>query len=237
MSGSTTKAPTSTKPTKQASKPVKTVDQAVPAPPEPAPAAAEKPKKGKKPETTVSTTPAPVTETSSSPAPQSENEVVSTPATDGETSLTDLFAKYNKSLQDLTSQLATLKSEFRAIEKSVSHKMRAYDKINARKNKNRGNRAPSGFVKPTKISNELADFLKVSHGTLMARTDVTRKINEYIRENNLRDADNGRIIKPDTSLSQLLNYDEKTAKSQGLQQLSYFNLQKYLAKHFIKEQK
>lgn len=229
MSSSTKSA---TKTTKQTSKPVKTVEPATPAPPV---TTTEKPKKAKKTETTT-TTPAPVVTEPAPPVPQTENEVVS-PSTEGETSLTDLFAKYNKSLQDLTSQLATLKSEFRSIEKSVSHKMRAYDKINARKNKNRGNRAPSGFVKPTKISEELADFLKVTRGTLMARTDVTRKINEYIRENNLRDEANGRIIKPDKQLSHLLSYDEELAKSQGLQPLSYFNLQKYLAKHFVKEQK
>jgi chromatin remodeling complex protein RSC6 len=223
MSSSTKSA---TKSTKQTSKPVKTVEPAVPA----APVVADKPKKSsKKTETTSTPATAPVVD--ATPAPQTENEVV---ASSTESNLTDLFTKYNKALQDLTSHLATLKSEFRAIEKGVSHKMRAFDKINARKNKNRGNRAPSGFVKPTKISDELADFLKVSHGTLMARTDVTRKINEYICEKNLKDGVNGRHIHPDALLSKLLKYDE--AKSQG-QQLSYFNLQKYLAPHFIKEQK
>jgi chromatin remodeling complex protein RSC6 len=221
MSTATKSAPKSTKPSAKAAK---TAEPAAPAPPA---VSTDKPKKGKKTETTtpvVTETPAPV-------VPQTENEVVTASA---DTSITDLFAKYNKSLQDLTSQLATLKSEFRVIEKGVSHKMRTLDKMNARKNKNRGNRAPSGFVKPTKISDELADFLKVSHGTLMARTDVTRKINEYICEKNLKDGANGRHIHPDALLSKLLKYDE--AKNPG-QQLSYFNLQKYLAPHFVKEQK
>ena len=220
MSSTTKSAPKSTKPT---TKPAKVVEPTVPA----APVVADKPKKAKKTETTsapvVSDAPAPV-------VPQTENEVVSST----ESNLSDLFAKYNKALQELTSHLATLRSEFRTIEKGVSHKMRALDKMNARKNKNRGNRAPSGFVKPTKISDELADFLKVSHGTLMARTDVTRKINEYICEKNLKDGVNGRHIHPDAVLSKLLKYDE--SKNPG-QQLSYFNLQKYLAPHFIKEQK
>jgi chromatin remodeling complex protein RSC6 len=225
MSTATKSAPKSTKP---AAKATKTAEPAAPAPPA---VSADKPKKGKKTEAAAETTPAPVVTETAPVVPQSENEVVSASA---DTSITDLFAKYNKSLQDLTSQLATLKSEFRVIEKGVSHKMRAFDKINARKNKNRGNRAPSGFVKPTKISDELADFLKVSHGTLMARTDVTRKINEYICEKNLKDGANGRHIHPDALLSKLLKFDE--AKNPG-QQLSYFNLQKFLAPHFIKEQK
>ncbi len=222
MSTATKSAPKSTKPSAKAAK---TAEPAAPAPPA---VSADKPKKGKKTETTTAPV---VTETPAPVVPQTENEVVTASA---DTSITDLFAKYNKSLQDLTSQLATLKSEFRVIEKGVSHKMRTLDKMNARKNKNRGNRAPSGFVKPTKISDELADFLKVSHGTLMARTDVTRKINEYICEKNLKDGANGRHIHPDALLSKLLKYDE--AKNPG-QQLSYFNLQKYLAPHFVKEQK
>jgi chromatin remodeling complex protein RSC6 len=224
MSTATKSAPKSTKPT---SKATKTAEPAAPVPPS---LSTDKPKKGKKTDA-PETTPVPVVTESAPVVPQTENEVVSASV---DTSITELFAKYNKSLQDLTSQIATLKSEFRVIEKGVSHKMRALDKMNARKNKNRGNRAPSGFVKPTKISDELADFLKVSHGTLMARTDVTRKINEYICEKSLKDGTNGRHIHPDAFLSKLLKYDE--AKNQG-QQLSYFNLQKYLAPHFIKEQK
>lgn len=225
MSTSTKSAKTSTK---QTSKPTtKAVEPAVPA----EPVVAEKPKRAKKTDTAPATAVDPVSTETTTPVSQSENAVVPSST---ETDLTELFSKYNRALQELTSHLATLKSEFRGIEKSVSHKMRAFDKMNARKNKNRGNRAPSGFVKPTKISDELADFLKVSHGTLMARTDVTRKINEYICEKNLKDGANGRHIHPDALLSKLLKYDE--AKSQG-QQLSYFNLQKYLAPHFIKDQK
>lgn len=227
MSSSTKSTKTSTK---QTSKPTtKAVEPAVPAEPV---VTAEKPKRTKKTDTPQPSTVEPVsTETTTTPVSQTENAVVPSST---ETDLTELFSKYNRALQELTSHLATLKSEFRGIEKSVSHKMRAFDKMNARKNKNRGNRAPSGFVKPTKISDELADFLKVSHGTLMARTDVTRKINEYICEKSLKDGANGRHIHPDALLSKLLKYDD--AKSQG-QQLSYFNLQKYLAPHFIKEPK
>lgn len=230
MSSSTKSA---TKTTKQTTKPTKVVEPAVPSAPAPS-VATEKPKKTKKTETTSAPAVATPSASDNSPAlPQTEkeNEVVSAST---ESNISDLFAKYNKALQDLTSHLATLKSEFRTIEKGVSHKMRAFDKMNARKNKNRGNRAPSGFVKPTQISQELAEFLKVAPGTLMARTDVTRKINEYICEKNLKDGANGRHIHPDALLSKLLKYDE--AKNPG-QQLSYFNLQKYLAPHFIKEQK
>jgi chromatin remodeling complex protein RSC6 len=90
------------------------------------------------------------------------------------------------------------------------------------------NRVPCSFVRPQKISNELAEFLGKPVGTEMARTDVSRLINSYIRVNNLQDPQNGRIINPDTKLRTLLKIDEND-------ELTYFNLQKYMKHHFIKE--
>ena len=87
--------------------------------------------------------------------------------------------------------------------------------------------APSGFVKPTLISNELAGFLGKPEGSEMARTDVTREINKYIRTNNLQDKENGRKIIPDKKLTSLL-------KLKKGDELTYFNLQRYMSPHFAK---
>ena len=148
-------------------------------------------------------------------------------------SLGALFTNLNKTVHDLTSQLSLVKSELKQLEKFVGREMRVLDKFNARKNKNKGNRAPSGFVKPTKISDELATFLGKEPGTLMARTDVTKQITAYIRSNSLQDKANGRLILADEKLKKLLNYDEKTITDPA-QHLSYFNLQRYLSGHFEK---
>ncbi len=144
-----------------------------------------------------------------------------------ETSCSDMFAHLNKSLHELSAHLATLRSEVKSLEKNVSKELRVLDKINAKKNKNKGNRAPSGFVKPTKISNELADFLAKDRGSLMARTDVTKQMTAYIRKNNLQDKDNGRIILPDSKLKKLLKLADGDS-------LTYFNLQKFMGPHFEK---
>ena len=40
---------------------------------------------------------------------------------------------------------------------------------------------PSGFAKPTLISNELCDFLSKPNGTEMARTEVTKYLTQYIK--------------------------------------------------------
>ena len=61
----------------------------------------------------------------------------------------------------------------------------------------------------------------------MARTEVTREINAYIRSNKLQDSDNGRKINADAALSKLL----KLKKSD---ELTYFNLQRYMSPHFAK---
>ena len=94
--------------------------------------------------------------------------------------------------------------------------------------KRASNRAPSGFVKPTRISDKLASFLGKDKGIEMARTGVTREINLYIRSNNLQDKENGRKINPDTKLQALL-------KLETTDELTYFNLQKYLSPHFAKK--
>jgi chromatin remodeling complex protein RSC6 len=91
------------------------------------------------------------------------------------------------------------------------------------------NRANAGFVKPTRISDELAIFLEKSSGSEMARTEVTRDINLYIRAHKLQDPKNGRKIIPDAKLSVLL----KLGKDQ---ELTYFNLQRFLSPHFAKKQ-
>lgn len=166
-------------------------------------------------------------------APVPVPETASVGSAEAPHSLHDLFTNLNKAIQELNSQFSLLKGEVRQIEKQVTREMRVLDKMNARRNKNKGNRAPSGFVKPTKISNDLAAFLGKEAGTLMARTDVTKQITAYIRANDLQDKANGRLILADDKLKKLLNYDEKKV-TDPKQQLSYFNLQRFLSCHFEK---
>ena len=64
----------------------------------------------------------------------------------------------------------------------------------------------------------------------MARTEVTREINKYIRAHDLQDKQNGRKINPDKKLSDLLKY---TSDSEV--ELTYFNLQRYMGPHFPKQ--
>lgn len=139
---------------------------------------------------------------------------------------TEFLAKLNQ----LGSLFGTLKNEFRALEKKWSREIKTAQKSQAKRKRKSGNRQPSGFVKPTKISDELAKFLEKPAGTEMARTDVTREINKYIRSHNLQDKENGRKINPDAKLQSLL-------KLKKTDELTYFNLQRYMSPHFSKAEK
>ena len=158
------------------------------------------------------------------PAPVPENGVVPLAP---EVNMVDMFVNMNKMVHDLSTALALLKGELRTVERQVTKELKVLDKINARKNKKKGTRAPSGFVKPTKITSELADFLGKEHGTLMARTEVTKQMTEYIRTHSLQDKKNGRLILPDAKLRKLLKLTDKDV-------LTYFNLQKFMSPHFEK---
>ena len=144
-----------------------------------------------------------------------------------ESVLTDTFTEFMAKLQAVVTQLNTLKTEFRNLEKKSVREIKLAQKANAKRKRKSSNRSPSGFVKPTKISNELATFLNKPIGTEMARTEVTREINGYIRSNNLQDKSNGRKINPDKSLAALL-------KIGNGEELTYFNLQRYMSPHFAK---
>lgn len=84
-------------------------------------------------------------------------------------------------------------------------------------------RSPSGFAKPTRLSDELCTFLNVPTGTEMARTDVTRLLNAYIKQHELQDSSDKRRILPNPELQTILSPGEVT----------YFNLQSRLKHHFL----
>lgn len=99
------------------------------------------------------------------------------------------------------------------------------DDLEKSKKNGKKKRKPSGYAKPTLISKELCFFLGEPNETQMARAKVTAKINEYVRENDLQCKINGRRIIPDTKLAKLL-------KVKSTNELTYFNLQRYLGPHF-----
>ena len=144
----------------------------------------------------------------------------------GETGIIDLFSQFSLKLTTIHSSFTALKNDLRVLEKRCNKDMKTMLKKSSKKKRN-PNRAPSGFVKPALISEELAAFLGKPVGTEMARTSVTKEINQYIKEKSLGDKSNGRHIIPDEALSTLL-------KLKPEDELTYFNLQRFMSHHFTK---
>jgi upstream activation factor subunit UAF30 len=143
-------------------------------------------------------------------------------------SLGDSFTELLGQLQTLRTQLTGVTGQVRMLQKRADRELKNAHKAGRKGKRAKGNRAPSGFVKPTKISSELATFLGKAKGTEMARTEVTKEINGYIRQHNLQDPKNGRIILADTKLRKLLKLNKTD-------ELTYFNLQRYMSPHFEKK--
>ena len=136
------------------------------------------------------------------------------------------FENILTSLSNFKIQVNTIHQQLKILEKNVKREFKNL-KREVDKNKNKGNKKPSGFAKPTKVTDELCAFMNKTDGTDIARTDVTKALIDYINKNNLQNSENKQIIVPDEKLKTLLgiNGDEK---------VTYFTLQKFMNKHFIK---
>lgn len=158
-------------------------------------------------------------------AVKTEEAAVVAPELDN--TLLERSAEFVTKLQQIGTLINSLKSEYKSLERQWGRDIKLASKSGSKKKKRTGSRAPSGFVKPTLISDELAGFLEKPSGSEMARTEVTRDINKYIRTNGLQDKTNGRKINPDQKLCALL-------KIKSGDELTYFNLQRYMSCHFSK---
>ena len=141
----------------------------------------------------------------------------------------ELFEQFEGVINGLSvvkTQINNLQQTLKVLEKNIKKQMKGLKK-DVIKNKIKCNRKPSGFAKPSKVTKELCEFMKMTEGTEIARTEVTKTLIEYIKENKLQNQTNNKIIIPDEKLKILLGIEDG-------QELTYFNIQKYMTKHFIK---
>jgi len=133
---------------------------------------------------------------------------------------------------NLRVHLTGMQNEIRSLEKRVRKEFKDIKKRVDAKKKLKGLKKPSGFAAPSKVSNELCEFLNKDAGTNVARTDVTKAVIDYIETNKLTLKENKKtIIVPDEKLKALLGVDQSNDEAP----LTFFTLQKFMNKHFIKE--
>lgn len=127
-----------------------------------------------------------------------------------------------------------LKNALTIIKGLVSHVSKLEKRINRdrkvveKKLKTKPRRASTGlngFSKPGPVSDELRAFLSMGKDDLIARTEVTKKITTYCQEHGLQKESDKRVILADKALSKLLRIPKG-------EDLTYFNLQKYMKVHF-----
>ena len=190
----------------------------------PAPAAAEP--KAKKSAKAAAPAAAPVG-VSATPVEQVAAAAPVAPATTLEADLKSLATRLN-SAREL---LASLVSEVKKLDKRVHKEIKEARKRRRRSKPEEGAegaeakpRVPSIFERPLQVTEALCSFLGKPKGTLMSRSEVTKGVNSYVKEKNLK---NKHDISPDAALKSLLAIPEGET-------LTYFNLQRYLNPHYLK---
>jgi hypothetical protein len=124
-------------------------------------------------------------------------------------------------------QLSDIQQQLKTVEKKIKKDLKKKKGVNVKKNTNK---KPSGFAKPTKVTKELCEFMNRPEGTEIARTEVTKVLTNYIKTNNLQQkgvGEKNKII-PDNKLLNLLGLSNNEVND-----LTFFNIQKYMNKHFI----
>ena len=165
---------------------------------------------------------APVTET------VVETETVTETVTDTKTESDEKVDPTVESITSLIGKFELFEKESKLAKVELRKVLKSYQKKTSKKTrKHDPNRPPTGFAKPSLISEELCKFLNKPSGTKMARTEVTQEVNKYIKAHNLQNPANKKEIKADSTLTTLLNLKKGD-------DLNYFSLQKYLKDHFPK---
>jgi chromatin remodeling complex protein RSC6 len=145
-------------------------------------------------------------------------------------SIINQFSTINDSLTLFKMQINSIQKLIKTVECDVKKTLNSVKKEKKKEqDKPKNKRNPSGFAKPTKVSKELCNFIDKPEGFKIARTEVTKLLTKYIKDNNLIETSQGKKNKiiPDEKLKTLLGICEADTIN-----LNYFNMQKYMNKHF-----
>ena len=126
-------------------------------------------------------------------------------------------------MADVTVTLDALMKELKAVRKDLRKIRQHIEDPTGEKTKTRA--VNNGFNKPLDVTPELRAFLSLPADEKISRSQVTRKVNEYVEANGLKAGQN---ISLDETLKKLLNPPE------GIQ-VTFLNIQKYINPHYLKD--
>lgn len=121
-------------------------------------------------------------------------------------------------LDDIAKELKALRKDVRKIRQHIEDP--TGEKQAARTQNN-------GFNKPLDVSDKLRAFLTLGADEKISRSQVTRKVNEYVEAKGLKAGQN---ISLDAALQDILQVPEGV-------QVTFLNIQKYINPHYVKEVK
>ena len=130
-------------------------------------------------------------------------------------------------MENIQKELAQLTAEVKTLSKMIRKIKSNIDDPDGEKSKKRAEN--NGFNRPQTVSPELSKFLELKKDEQISRSAVTKAINKYATDNNLKHPDNGRVLILDDKLKTILKPPEGT-------QVTFLNLQKYLSVHYIKQE-
>lgn len=129
------------------------------------------------------------------------------------------------STESILEEIAAIRNDIKSLAKIVRKIRATQEDPTGEKSANRAKN--NGFNREQKITEELRAFLGLPEGQLVSRSQVTRAVNKYVKDNGLKHPDNGRVLVLDKKLRDLL-------KPPAGEEVTYLNLQKYLSPHYTK---
>jgi chromatin remodeling complex protein RSC6 len=135
--------------------------------------------------------------------------------------ITETYGTMYESLNKIKADIKEMEKKMKTDEKRLIKSIKGF------KPTRHGSKTLTGFAKPGKISEELSVFMgKENLEDLVSRTEATQFIIKYIKDNGLSE---GQKIQLNDELCKILDLTPDT-------EVSFFSLQKYMSRHFIKEQ-
>ena len=141
--------------------------------------------------------------------------------------MAERIAEVNSSLNEMK----VAQDKYRESVKKMNHVYEMMVKKEQKQaNKPKKERKACGFAVAVPVSDIMCEFMEVEKGSLVARTDITKRLNAYIKANGLENPENRQQILPDERLRKILGVASGTADVV----ITHFNIQKYINGHFLK---
>jgi hypothetical protein len=118
--------------------------------------------------------------------------------------MAERIAEVNSSLNEMK----VAQDKYRESVKKLNHVYEMMVKKEQKQaNKPKKERKACGFAVAVPVSDVMCEFMEVEKGSLVARTDITKRLNAYIKANGLENPENRQQILPDERLWKILGVE------------------------------